>query len=111
VVIETSGDINIINQSLELVAPNGIMTLIGFYEANLNNFDVDRLVVNAVQLKGIAGSYGIIPEVIGLLSSKKLSLKSLITHRYRFSEAIEAMQTAAQKSDTKIKMLVEFDEI
>ena len=37
----------------------------------------------------------------------KISLKPLITHRFKFGEAIEAMRTENEKNDTEIKMLVE----
>jgi threonine dehydrogenase-like Zn-dependent dehydrogenase len=41
------------------------------------------------------------------MKENKISLKPLVTHRFKFYEAIEAMKTADEKNDTKIKMLIE----
>ncbi|MHB8277236.1 MAG: zinc-dependent alcohol dehydrogenase [Candidatus Humimicrobiaceae bacterium] len=111
IIIETSGNIETINNCMEIIAPNGIFCLIGFYEAYLNNFNIDKLVVTGIQVKGIAGSVGLIPEIISMMASGKLNVKPMITHRFKFSQAVEAIKTAREKNDAKIKMLIEMAEI
>jgi len=110
-VIETSGNIDTVNQCLYVVKPRASIALIGFYESTLNGFEIDKFVTNQLQMKGIMGEFGLVQEVIGLMSSGILNLKPLITHRFKFDEAIEAMKTANEKNDTKIKMLVEMAQI
>lgn len=105
-VIETSGNIETITQSLEVLRPKGILSLIGFYETTLNHFPIDQLVLNQLQIKGTAGEFGLIQEVTEMISSCGLDLKPIITHRFKFNEAVEAIKTAKNKNDTKIKMLV-----
>ena len=107
VIIETSGNIEILNQCLDVAKPKALIALIGFYEKNLNDFNIDKFVVNRLQMKGILAELGLVQEVIGMMASESLNLKSLITHKLKFNEAIEAMRTANEKNDTKIKMLVE----
>lgn len=110
-VIETSGKIETINQCLDVIKPKGILALIGFYETTLNHFPIDQLVLNQVHLIGIAGEFGRVPEVIEMMSLHNLNLKPMITHRFKFDEAVEAMKTAMDKNDTKIKMLVKIADI
>jgi len=110
VVIETSGNEDAVSGCIDAVRTGGIISLIGFYENNVKDFDIDRIVTRAVTLKGILGEYGAPQGVIDIIENEKISLKPLITHRFKFSEAIEAMNTANEKNDTKIKKLVEISE-
>jgi len=111
IVIETSGNIETVNECMEVIAPFGIFNLIGFYEDYLNNFNIDKLVVTGIQLKGIAGSVGLIPEVISMMASGVLNVKPLITHRFKFDEMPEVIKTAKEQNDTKIKILIEMAEL
>lgn len=108
-VLETSGNIETINGCMDGIKPKGTLALIGFYETVLNNFPIDRLVLNMLQLKGVAGEFGMVPEIIELMSNKGLDLKPIITHRFAFSEAVDAIKTAMEKNNTKIKMLIEME--
>jgi 2-desacetyl-2-hydroxyethyl bacteriochlorophyllide A dehydrogenase len=107
IVLETSGNTDVFSQCIDVVTRGGMVTLIGFYDKNLNDFDIDKLVTKQVHLQGILGEFGLPQQVINIMEKEKISLKPLITHRFRFGEAIEAMKTANEKNDTKIKMLVE----
>lgn len=106
-VIETSGNIETIKQCMEVTEHKSIIALIGFYEKILNGFDIDNFVTGELHMKGIMGEYGLVQEVMNIIAAGDLNLKPLITHRFRFDEAIEAMKTANEKKETKIKMLVE----
>jgi L-iditol 2-dehydrogenase len=106
-VLETSGNIQTVSQCLSVVAQRGIIALIGFFETALNGFNIDALVFKEVQLQGIMGEFGLAEQVIEIMAQRKMSLKPLITHRIPFDAAINAMKTANEKSETKIKMLVE----
>lgn len=105
-VIETSGAISCINEALDYIAGSGIISLIGFYEKELNGFNIDKVVLNKIQIRGVAGE-PVMQEVIDLLASGSLNLKPLITHKVSFDEAIEAFININEKNESKIKMLVE----
>lgn len=106
-IIETSGNISSINPCLDILKPKGILALVGFYETNLGDFNVDKLVINAIQIKGIVGEFGYIPGIIGMISTQGLDLKPMITHRFKFAEAVDAIRTAGGINDTRVKMMVE----
>jgi Threonine dehydrogenase and related Zn-dependent dehydrogenases len=106
VIIETSGNIAVINQCADILKYGGIMALIGFYEANLHDFNIDKFVMKCAQMKGILGELGMPQDVINMRQKGNFSFRPLITHTFDFDDAIEAMRTAEEKNDTKIKMLV-----
>lgn len=106
VVLETSGNISVLQELPDLAAPRGTIALIGFYEALLDAFPIDKLVTKELTLRGVMGQFGLVEEVLPLMAAGKLDLKPLITHRFSFDQAIDAMKTAADKNETKIKMMV-----
>ena len=111
VILETSGDVSTINESFDIIAQGGTIAVIGFYEVRLNGFDIDKFVMKRIKMVGILGEFGLPQEVIDWMKKAKISFKPLITHRFKFDEAIEAMKTADKKNDTKIKMLVEIAQL
>jgi 2-desacetyl-2-hydroxyethyl bacteriochlorophyllide A dehydrogenase len=106
VFFETSGAAEYVAQSLDMMSFNGTIALVGFYEDYLNGFDLNRLVMGARKLIGCEGTAWSAPTVIDIARQGKLILKPLITHIIPFDQAIEAMRTARQNTDHKIKMLV-----
>jgi threonine dehydrogenase-like Zn-dependent dehydrogenase len=110
VVLETSGNSDVINQCAFVVKQFAYIILLGFYEENVKDFDIDKLVTKQAHIQGILGEYGLPQQVMDIMVKSKISLKPLITHRFLFDEAIEAMKTANEKNDTKIKMLVKVSE-
>ena len=105
-IIEATGDAGALVSCLELCSFGCAISLISFYEKPLDGFDVDKLVLSAAALKGVAGDAGTLPQVIRLMSEKALDISPLITHRLGFGEMIEAMKNARGSNEGKIKMLV-----
>lgn len=109
-VLETSGSIDCIIRSLSVVRSKGVVSLVGFYEKDLNGVNIDDIVMRGIYIKGLRGHEGVINRVIEMLASSRLDLKPLITHRFSFDQAVDAFKTAHEKNETKIKMLVEINE-
>lgn len=55
------------------------------------------IVLNQLQIKGTAGEFGLVQEVIEKISTYGLDLKPMITHRFKFNEAVEVIKTAKEK--------------
>jgi 2-desacetyl-2-hydroxyethyl bacteriochlorophyllide A dehydrogenase len=106
-IIETSGNAAVIDSLPGIAAQKAVVPLIGFYEKKIDGFDIDAFVFKEIVLRGILGEYFIVPKVIELLAAGKLGLRETITHRFAFGEAVQAMLTAGERADTRIKMLVE----
>ena len=106
-ILETSGNPAVIGSLPSLAAQRAVVPLIGFYERKIDGFDIDAFVSREIRLMGIMGEFFLVPKVIELLAAKRLSLRPVITHRFPFDKTIEAMMTAQDKAETKIKMLAE----
>jgi len=107
IIVETSGNINTPNQCVEMIKTGGFIALVGFYEMRLDGFHIDAFVMKAALMRGITGELGLPRQVIDLMVREKISLKPLITHRFRFEEVVRVFETAGRLNDTKIKMMVE----
>lgn len=107
-IVETSGSYEVLDDCMDALKNYlGIITLIGFYNKEMNHFNISKLINKSVRLIGILGKFELPQEVINLMTAGNISFKPLITHRFTFDEAIDAMKTASEKNDTKIKMIVE----
>jgi L-iditol 2-dehydrogenase len=106
IIIETSGSIDTISTCLELLAPFGILSLISFYNTDLNGINIDKFVVSGFELRGVPGTGWMTQDVVDMLGAGKLDLKPLITHRCAFDDVIGTFRTFRQDNDRKIKTLV-----
>ncbi|MDR3645711.1 MAG: alcohol dehydrogenase catalytic domain-containing protein [Clostridia bacterium] len=109
VVLEVSGAIPCVHQSIEVAATNGVISLISFYKTPISELDLNRLVDYCISIVGVGGQTGVL-EVLGYLADGSLDLSPLITHRFTFDQAVDAMRNASQYAETKLKMLVEMPE-
>ena len=68
------------------------------------SMSLDTLVSAAGKIIGSRGhsGYGIFPNIIKLIASKKLDVGKMITSRYPFEEAVEALRKTADRVDGKI---------
>lgn len=107
-VIEASGNITTINMALNVIKGGGTLALVGFYETNLNDFDIDKMTINGITMKGISGAANITPHIIEMLSSGKVDLKPLITRVEKFENINEVFYEQAKSNAGVIRTLIEF---
>ena len=89
--IEASGSAELFEQSLRLVEPGGVMSVVAFYDIPLSRFDIDAFVFADVSLVPVGGSLGMYPPVLGLMASGQLDAARLITERASLGEAAEIL--------------------
>lgn len=107
-VIEASGAVSALKESLNLVSVDGAISLLGFYEQELDGINIDKAVFNCIRIIGVAGSPNIYPVIISLLTSGKVDFGRIITDRYAFADAIQAFNDMKGKNETRIKIMLEF---
>jgi 2-desacetyl-2-hydroxyethyl bacteriochlorophyllide A dehydrogenase len=106
-VIEAAGAAELLRESVEHVRPNGVIALIGFYERPMNGFDIDGLIYGGVRLHPVSGGLHAMEPVLRLMSSGRLDVRRLITHRRPLAEAAEAIQDVLQRRPGLVKMMLE----
>ena len=105
-VLETSGNMDAVNQCVRLCCYGGVASLIGFYEKPIDAFPIDVLVGKKVTVAGVMGNYGVPAEVIRILEEDKIDLTPIITHIISMDELPEAMMNPASLPGDRIKVLV-----
>jgi 2-desacetyl-2-hydroxyethyl bacteriochlorophyllide A dehydrogenase len=101
-VFEATGDPKAIAQALSMVRPEGKVIVIGIH-AEPAQFNVTDLVRGR---KSLIGSWGYDSQIwkrsLTLLSSGKISVEEMITHRIPLSDAREGFELAIRRGSAKI---------
>lgn len=106
-VLETSGGGETVMQSIDMVRKKGSVALVAFYEKDINGFAIDRLVEKQVNVMGVMGEFGLVPEAAKMLADG-LSIHDMITHIVAFENSPELFINAKAMCAQRIKALVKF---
>ena len=99
VVIECTGSPAGFNAALNVVHPRGTIVLKSTYEVK-PPVDLVPIVIDEITI--IGSRCGPFPPAIRLLENKVIDVLSLISQRFSFDKAIEAINAAHQKENLKI---------
>ncbi|MBQ8506670.1 MAG: alcohol dehydrogenase catalytic domain-containing protein [Clostridia bacterium] len=105
-VLETSGCAEYVERMLDLVANMGTMSLVGFYDRPLGNFNLDNFAFAKVTLRGSSGAREFTPIVLNLLNEGKIRLLPMLTHEIPFDEVESCMDFYRSVASDRIKILV-----
>ncbi|HZG58106.1 zinc-dependent alcohol dehydrogenase [Paenibacillus sp.] len=105
-VIEASGALSALSQTVHHTKPGGTISVVGMYERPLNQLDIDQLVLRQITLRGVNGSPGMFEPAMELMASGRIDSRALITHRYRLEAVEEAMSAMQGQEDARVKMLL-----
>jgi 2-desacetyl-2-hydroxyethyl bacteriochlorophyllide A dehydrogenase len=101
-VFEASGNPKSVSQGLNMVRPGGKVILIGIHSGPAQ-FNPTGLVRGK---KSIIGAYGYEPETwqraLSLLSSRRIMVEEMITHRIPLTEAQRGFELAAKREAAKV---------
>jgi L-iditol 2-dehydrogenase len=105
-VIETSGNVRVLQSSLDLIKRGGTLSVIGFPaedEVPLNVTLMLQKEINLVSIYRYANAY---PLGIEILSSGQYPLKEVITDRYSLDDIQQAMEQARTNKGQSIKVMI-----
>ena len=105
-VIECSGVLDNIKESIHIMTSKGKLMLVGFYEENLNEFDVDEAVSKEITITGIMGEFGNLEAVNQIMSEYDLKLDAIITSEISFDDCNDAFQNRHLYHNHCIKTIV-----
>ena len=108
-VVEASGSIELLKQSMKVINTGGVVSVVAFYERVANDVDVDSLVFGDATVTGVAGSLGMYRPILRLMSAGMLDMTSLVTDRYALDDVPEALRGIKEGADARVKMMIEMD--
>jgi L-iditol 2-dehydrogenase len=103
VVIDCAGTSGSLKQALQQVRPCGRVLLYGVYEDPVDQLDLNLIVLKDLIVYGSQSDRTGWEEVIELVSSGRLDLKSLITHRFSLEEGYRAYDLVQRRELNTIK--------
>ena len=106
VVIDCAGTSASIKQALRAVRPCGRVLMYGVYENAIDHLDLNLIVLKDLVLFGSQSDRNGWEDVIGLVSSGALNLKSLITHRFSLEDGPRAYDLVHRREPTAIKAVL-----
>jgi L-iditol 2-dehydrogenase len=108
VVVEASGRPEVMARALELVAFRGRVAYIGIDVGHEAPAKLGLIQSKELRITGSIGSPGVWPETLRFLANSGIDLTPLVTQRFRWDEAVHALE-AAHHPQTTIKAHIEFD--
>ncbi len=108
-VIECSGSIEALNQSLGVLAHSGTLAVVAFYEQCWTDFDIDAFIMNNCRMESVM--YHDFQGVIQAMS-EGLDLLPLITRHIPFEECADYFSKSLENVGSKpdIKVMVDFSD-
>jgi 2-desacetyl-2-hydroxyethyl bacteriochlorophyllide A dehydrogenase len=106
VVIEATGNPAVTRDLMKIVRPRGRVALVGLFNSQRGEIDLDALVVNNVTFMGCLGSPNVWPETLHLLESGRIKAQPLITERHPLEQAEQVLQRIATRPPDLIKAVL-----
>lgn len=108
VIIEASGAEIAINNGIKLVAAGGTYVQVGMGKDRINNFNIGAVAGKELTVKGnFRYCHGDYEDAIELLASGKVNAKLVVSHRFKFDEAIKAYETNVATPQDVIKTIID----
>lgn len=108
-IIETSGAIELLQDSFLRISGGGTIAVLAFYEHPLPELAIDQIVFRNISLKGVADASRTHIPILRLMETGNLCLSPLISGRYGFENILDAYRDMADGGETRIKMILDFE--
>jgi 2-desacetyl-2-hydroxyethyl bacteriochlorophyllide A dehydrogenase len=102
-VIDCAGTSQSTKYALHAARPSGRLLLYGVYEHDTDDLDLNLIVLKDLVVFGAQSDRDGWEEVIAIVTSGKLNLKGLITHRLSLEEGARAYDLVRKREDAVIK--------
>jgi len=106
VAIEASGAIPAGQQAFDIVKPGGRIVLVGNFPSTEFQVPLMKAILKELDIRGIRRYVNLFPTSIRCVSSGKVDLKPLITHRFPLEKILEGMETQIKKIGNPMKVQI-----
>ena len=107
-VYECAGRQSTIDEGIKLLRPGGKIVLVGIPRQNRISISIDQARRKEITIVNIRRQNRSTKDSIELLASKKANIDFMVTHKFKFEDAIKAFELVAGYKDGVIKAMVEF---
>lgn len=108
VVFECCGQQEALDQAVDVLKPGGKVMIVGIPGFEKWQLDVDKTRRKEITVQFVRRQVGCVQPSIDLMTSGKIDIGRMITHRFPFSETKEAFDLVASYSDGVMKAMIDF---
>ncbi|MBE5782280.1 MAG: hypothetical protein E7329_03070 [Clostridiales bacterium] len=108
-IVETSGAASALKESILSAARYGRISVVSFYERDLDGIPIDPLVLGCVSMVGAAGRAGNAPGVCEIMRINPVKLAPIITHHIPFENCLDIFEHEEKYHAEKIKAMIDFE--
>ncbi|MBS7614268.1 NAD(P)-dependent alcohol dehydrogenase [Candidatus Bathyarchaeota archaeon] len=105
VVIEASGAVSAVKQTLDIAKRGGRIVQVGWPMTEVP-FPIAKIIGNELEVLGVHRYANVYPTAIKAVSTGKVDVKPFITHRFPFEKITEAFETQIKKTGNPMKIIV-----
>lgn len=105
-IIEASGSIEALNQASKMIRAGGKISVVAFYDRELDKFDIDSFVLSDASLVSVIGSPRCSVKILELMKYKRVDFNAIITHRYMLDEVGTVLDNMKKNNEKKIKVML-----
>lgn len=106
--VETSGSPSALNDCILASRRYARISVVSFYESNLDDVPMDNLVLGCKSLVGAAGCYGNATAFCEMIEKNPIKLAPVISHHVPFENCLDVFEHEEKYHDTKIKIMIDF---
>lgn len=108
-VFECTGEQSAIDQAVDLLAPGGVLMIVGIPEMDRISLDISVIRRKELTVGNVRRQRGCTADAIAILESGRLALDPVVTHDFGVRESQHAFDVVANYRDGVGKALVHFD--
>jgi L-iditol 2-dehydrogenase len=107
-VFECCGKQEALDQALDLIKPGGKIMIVGIPEFDNWSFNADKIRHKEITIINIRRQNHALEETLEMLSSGKINVKPMVTHRFSFEKSDDAFHLVAAYGDGVMKAMIDY---
>ena len=112
IVVEAAGEVESINLAVALTRPAGFLLSFGAPRATLAPFAIKDFFYKNLTMRAAVGSlrdtdHSCTRQALHMIASGEVDAAPLLTHRFAFSQVLEAYELHAARDEGAIKILID----
>ncbi|MFC2137420.1 alcohol dehydrogenase catalytic domain-containing protein [Bacteroidota bacterium] len=109
IVYECCGKQEAMENAIDLIKPGGLIVLIGIPSFDYWKFSADNIRRKEISIINIRRQNHCVQEAIDAISSRKINIKRMVTHRFGFNDTKQAFDLVHNYHDGVMKAMIEFE--
>lgn len=107
-IFECCGQQSALDQGVAMLAPGGILMLVGIPEVDRVSFCIDSLRRRELDLRNVRRQNECVETALAIVASGRYDIDGMVTHRFPFEKTREAFELVAGYHDNVLKAMIHF---